>query len=54
MAALSLIVYLITYFATLVNLARLQHWEWFVFMVLFNWITLLVYVIAGPTTPVGY
>ncbi len=54
MATLSLIVYLIAYFAALVNLARLQHWAWIVFMALFNWITLLVYVIAGPTPPVAY
>ena len=50
-AALSAIPFLIAWIGALVNLARLQHWVWFIFMIFFNWITLLVYVIAGPTTP---
>jgi len=29
----------------------LQEWVWFVLMLIFSWITLLVYLFAGPTTP---
>src|SRR5207247_3835134 len=52
-ASLSAIPYLIAWIGALVNLARLQQWVWFVLMLLFQWITLIVYLIAGPTTPPG-
>jgi hypothetical protein len=50
-ASLSAIPYLIAWIGALVNLARLQEWIWFVLMLIFSWITLLVYLFAGPTTP---
>ncbi len=49
--SLSAIPFLIAWIGALINLARLQEWVWFVLMILFSWITLLVYLIAGPTTP---
>ena len=52
-ASLSAIPYLIAWIGALVNLARLQQWVWFVLMLIFQWITLLVYLIAGPTTRAG-
>jgi hypothetical protein len=52
-ASLSAIPYLIAWIGALVNLARLQQWVSFVLMLIFQWITLLVYVIAGPTTRAG-
>jgi hypothetical protein len=52
-ASLSAIPYLIAWIGALVNLARLQQWVWFVLMLIFQWITLLVYLIAGPTSPPG-
>jgi hypothetical protein len=50
-AALSSIPFLVAWIGALVNLARLQQWVWFILMIFFSWITLLVYLIAGPTTP---
>jgi hypothetical protein len=47
--SLSAIPYLIAWIGALINLARLQEWVWFVLMLIFQWITLLVYLIAGPT-----
>src|SRR5438105_2352662 len=52
-ASLSGIPYLIAWIGALVNLARLQRWVWFVLLLIFHWIALLIYVIAGPTTPSG-
>jgi hypothetical protein len=49
--SLSAIPYLVAWIGALVNLARLQQWIWFVLMLIFHWITLLIYLIAGPTTP---
>ena len=51
--SLSAIPYLIAWIGALVNLARLQEWVWFVLMLIFQWITLIVYLIAGPTTRAG-
>ncbi len=51
-ASLSGIPYLIAWIGALVNLARLQQWVWFVLVLIFHWIALLVYLIAGPTTPI--
>jgi len=51
--SLSAIPYLIAWIGALINLARLQQWVWFVLMLIFQWITLIVYLIAGPTTPPG-
>ena len=51
--SLSAIPYVIAWIGALVNLARLQEWVWFVLMLIFQWITLLVYLITGPTTPAG-
>ncbi len=49
--SLSAIPFLIAWIGALVNLARLQQWVWFILMIFFSWITLLVYLVAGPTTP---
>ena len=49
--SLSAIPFLIAWIGALINLARLQEWVWFVLMLIFSWITLLVYLFAGPTTP---
>ena len=49
--SLSAIPYLVAWIGALINLARLQEWVWFVLMLIFQWITLLVYLFAGPTTP---
>jgi hypothetical protein len=49
--SLSAIPYLIAWIGALINLARLQEWVWFVLMLIFQWITLLVYLFAGPTMP---
>ena len=51
MLSLSAIPFLIAWIGALINLARLQEWVWFVLMLIFSWITLLVYLFAGPTTP---
>jgi hypothetical protein len=51
LVSLSAIPYLVAWIGALVNLARLQQLIWFVFMLIFQWITLLVYLFAGPTTP---
>jgi hypothetical protein len=48
--SLSAIPFLVAWIGALINLARLQQWVWFVLMLIFNWITLIVYLIAGPTT----
>src|SRR5438270_892313 len=53
MLSLSAIPFLIAWIGALINLARLQEWVWFVLMLIFSWITLLVYLFAGPTTPPG-
>ena len=50
LAALSAIPFLIAWIGALINLGRLQEWVWFILMIIFSWITLLVYLIAGPTT----
>src|SRR5215831_20762547 len=51
LVSVSAIPYLVAWIGALINLARLQQWVWFILMLIFQWITLLVYVIAGPTTP---
>src|SRR6266516_6212448 len=51
--SLSAIPYLIAWIGALINLARLQEWVWFVLMLIFQWITLIVYLITGPTRPAG-
>ena len=51
--SLSGIPYLVAWIGALVNLARLQQWVWFVLVFIFHWIALLIYLIAGPTTPAG-
>lgn len=51
LVSLSVIPYLVAWIGALINLARLQEWVWFVLMLIFQWITLLVYLIAGPTQP---
>src|SRR6266487_6571567 len=53
MLSLSAIPFLIAWIGALINLARLQEWVWFVLMLIFSWITLIVYLIAGPTTRAG-
>ena len=49
--SLSAIPFLIAWIGALINLARFQEWVWFVLMLIFSWITLLVYLFAGPTSP---
>ena len=49
--SLSAIPFLIAWIGVLINLARFQEWVWFVLMLIFSWITLLVYLFAGPTSP---
>jgi len=51
LVSVSAIPYLIAWIGALINLARLQQWVWFVLMLIFQWITLLIYLIAGPTRP---
>ncbi len=53
LASLAGIPYLIAWIGALVNLARLQQWVWFVLVFIFHGIALLIYLIAGPTTPAG-
>jgi hypothetical protein len=48
---LSFVPFLVAWIGALVNLARLQRWGWFVFMLVFNVISLIVYLFAGPETP---
>jgi hypothetical protein len=43
----------IGYIGALVTLARLNQWLWFGLLLLLPPITMLVYVLAGPTTPAG-
>jgi hypothetical protein len=47
---LSSIPFLIAWIGALINLARLQEWVWLVLMIIFSWITMIIYLIAGPTT----
>ena len=53
LASLAGIPYLIAWIGALINLARLQQWAWFVIVLVFHGIALLIYLIAGPTTPSG-
>jgi len=48
---LSFVPFLVAWIGALVNLARLKQWGWFVFMLVFNVISLIVYLFAGPETP---
>jgi hypothetical protein len=48
-AWLAAIPHLVAWIGALVALGRLQQWVWFVLMILFSSITLLVYLIAGPS-----
>jgi hypothetical protein len=50
LAFLSFIPFLIAWIGALINLARLQEWVWLVLMIIFSWITMIIYLIAGPTT----
>ena len=50
LVSLSAIPFLIAWIGALINLARLGEWVWFVLMIIFSWITLIIYLIAGPTT----
>ncbi len=52
-AALALVSHQIAWAGALINLARLQQWSWFVFVLVLHGIAVLVYLIAGPTTPAG-
>jgi hypothetical protein len=49
-ASLALVVHLTARAGALVTLARLQHWGWFVLVLVFQGIAVLLYLIAGPTT----
>jgi hypothetical protein len=50
-AALSLVSHLIAWAGALINLARLQHWGWFVCVLIVHGSAVLLYLIAGPTAP---
>lgn len=50
-AALALVTHQIAWAGALVNLARLQRWSWFGFVLAFHGLAMLVYLVAGPTTP---
>ncbi len=50
-ASLALIPHLIAWAGALINLARLQQWGWFVLVLVLHGIAVLLYLIAGPTTP---
>ncbi len=50
LVSLSSIPFLIAWIGALINLARLQEWVWLVLMIIFSWITMIIYLIAGPTT----
>jgi hypothetical protein len=41
---------LIAWIGALIRTAVLGRWGWFIFLLLFNGITLLIYIFAGPTT----
>lgn len=43
------LLHLISWIGTLVATARLSSWVWFVCVFLFQWIGILVYLIAGPS-----
>ncbi len=43
--------FFIAWIAALISLARLQHWGWFVCMLIFSAFGLPVYLLAGPKTP---
>jgi hypothetical protein len=52
-AAQALVAHLFAWAGALINLARLQHWGWFVFVLIVHGVAVLAYLIAGPTTPAG-
>jgi hypothetical protein len=39
---------LVARIGALMELAKSQEWVWFVLMIIFNWVVLFVYLIAGP------
>ncbi|MBV9230335.1 MAG: hypothetical protein JOZ18_13565 [Chloroflexi bacterium] len=39
---------LVARIGALIEAAKAQEWVWFVLMVIFNWIVLLIYLLAGP------
>ncbi len=45
------IVFLIAWIGALIKTARLGQWVWFILLLLFSYITMLVYIFAGPTEP---
>ncbi|HEU5227136.1 MAG TPA: hypothetical protein VFU49_04935 [Ktedonobacteraceae bacterium] len=50
LVALGNLLALIAWIGALVKTARLGRWGWFIFLLLLNGLTMLVYIFAGPTT----
>jgi hypothetical protein len=48
MTGLGSIVVLVAEIGALIELGKAHEWVWFVLMIIFGWIVLLVYLIAGP------
>jgi hypothetical protein len=48
MTSLGSIVVLVAEIGALIELGKAQEWVWFVLMIIFGWIVLLIYLIAGP------
>lgn len=42
---------LVAWIGSLIKVAQLQRWGWFVGMLLFSGIGMLIYIFAGPQTP---
>lgn len=47
---LSFIVFMSAWVGALVKMAQWKRWGWFVFLLLLNYMGMLIYIIAGPTT----
>ncbi len=50
LVALSSLLALVAWIGALIQTARLGRWGWFIFLLILNGITMLVYIFAGPTT----
>jgi hypothetical protein len=48
MTSLGSIVVLVAEIGALIELGKAHEWVWFVLMIIFGWIVLLIYLIAGP------
>lgn len=43
------VLFTIAWIGSLIKLAKLNQWTWFILMLLFSGITMLIYIFAGPT-----